>query len=193
MSVILSSNYKKILEVDQNAKINDIKKAYRKKAKEYHPDLNKNPNANLQFIIINEAYTYLINEIKGNPQSKNRNTANTETHKDWESKERARARAKAAHHAKMKFEEFKETRIYKTSKIAALTTYYSYFALGFMVMIIPVVYTIINGLDPDDPGKSIAGLLAGVIVGGILMGGIFFSKYEFSNGKIKLKVDNELY
>ena len=51
-----------ILGVSYNADKYQIKLAYRKKAKEYHPDLNKAPNATRIFQQINEAYEFLSDE-----------------------------------------------------------------------------------------------------------------------------------
>ena len=48
-----------ILGVNYNADKYQIKLAYRKKAKEYHPDLNKSPNATEMFQKINNAYDFL--------------------------------------------------------------------------------------------------------------------------------------
>lgn len=48
-----------ILGVPYNADKYQIKLAYRKKAKEYHPDLNKSPNATEIFQKINNAYDFL--------------------------------------------------------------------------------------------------------------------------------------
>lgn len=49
-------DYYKILEVDRNASADDIKKAYRKLARKYHPDLNPNDKeAETKFKQVNEA------------------------------------------------------------------------------------------------------------------------------------------
>jgi DnaJ-domain-containing protein 1 len=48
-----------LLGVPYNADKYQIKLAYRKKAKEYHPDLNKSPDATSIFQQINEAYEFL--------------------------------------------------------------------------------------------------------------------------------------
>lgn len=48
-----------ILGVPYNADKYQIKLAYRQKAKEYHPDLNKSPNATEMFQRINNAYEFL--------------------------------------------------------------------------------------------------------------------------------------
>lgn len=61
----MSDNYYEILGVDKNASQEEIKKAYKKIAKKYHPDLNKdNPDAESKFKEANEAFSVLGNQQK---------------------------------------------------------------------------------------------------------------------------------
>lgn len=58
-------DYYKVLELDKNATKSDIKKAYRKLARKYHPDLNpNNAAAQKKFQQINEAHEVLIDPEK---------------------------------------------------------------------------------------------------------------------------------
>ena len=53
------------LEVSENASAEEIKKAYRKLARKYHPDVNKEPGAEDKFKEINAAY-----EVLSSPEKK---------------------------------------------------------------------------------------------------------------------------
>ena len=60
-----NKDYYKILGVDKNASQEEIKSAFRKMAKKYHPDLNKdNPEAQDKFKQVGEAYSVLSDENK---------------------------------------------------------------------------------------------------------------------------------
>lgn len=57
-------DYYEILGVSKSASIDEIKKAYRKLALQWHPDRNKAANANEKFKEINEAYAVLSDSQK---------------------------------------------------------------------------------------------------------------------------------
>ena len=52
-------DYYDILEVTREASADEIKRAYRKMARKFHPDISKEPNAEERFKQVGEAYEVL--------------------------------------------------------------------------------------------------------------------------------------
>ncbi|WP_405350164.1 DnaJ C-terminal domain-containing protein [Nonlabens sp. Asnod3-H03] len=86
-------DYYKILGVEKNASENDIKKAYRKMARKYHPDLNPNDKeAETKFKQLNEA-----NEVLSNPENRKKYDQygeNWENAEDYEQAKRQQSKHK---------------------------------------------------------------------------------------------------
>jgi curved DNA-binding protein len=85
-------DYYKVLGVDKSASEEDIKKAYRKLARKYHPDLNPNDKeANKRFQQVNEA-----NEVLSDPEKRKKYD---QYGKDWKHAEQFEQARQSQQHA----------------------------------------------------------------------------------------------
>jgi hypothetical protein len=98
--------YLDLLGLQPGATKEEVKAAYRKLSKVYHPDINKSPDAKEKFIQINEAYNFLM-RVGPAPHNEavrydyDPYTAEFERRR-WEARERARKAA--MEESRMKFE-----------------------------------------------------------------------------------------
>ena len=70
MTISSNKDYLSILGLSHDFDDKELKKAFRREARKWHPDLNKNDlNAEERFKLINEAYEYLRDPNKRNKNS----------------------------------------------------------------------------------------------------------------------------
>lgn len=120
------STYYEVLGVSENAIVEEIKRAYRKKAVLLHPDRNKSPTAHEDFILLTEAYEYLLNLKSGKT---------TISYEDWQVTEREQARQRAAEHAQMEYDEFIQSDYYKTTQAVFQVIEHLFFFLSIVFVV----------------------------------------------------------
>ena len=62
--ILTKQDYYEILGISKEASEEDVRKSFRKKALEFHPDRNKDPGAEQKFKEVNEAYQILMDSEK---------------------------------------------------------------------------------------------------------------------------------
>jgi hypothetical protein len=143
-----------ILKLNLNADERAIKKNYRKLAFQFHPDLNKSKNAEQQFILIKQAYEYLINsQIEGVYETAF-DKLNKQEQKRKEDKEYRKYRSyyqrrqnpnfqeKAAYERNKIFEELKSSGYYMFGKVLYYIVLVLYLFFGTIIFFIPIIYAI---------------------------------------------------
>jgi hypothetical protein len=130
-----ASDYYRILGLENGCSIEEIKKAYRKKAREYHPDINHAPDAKDLFISITEAYEFLITNFKKLASDEQAYKQATE---EWRKYRQDRSRQKARVYAQASYMRFKNTNFYKTTRIFDGTAIIYSLVVSILVLVITV-------------------------------------------------------
>jgi hypothetical protein len=131
------SDYYDILGIPVNSTLDEIKKAYRKKARLYHPDINHSSDAKDLFISATEAYEFLLANFE---KITNNEDAYFQALEDWRKYRQDRSKQRARVYARAPYDQFKNTRFYKTTRVFDGTTII--FSLVISVMI--TVYSVIG-------------------------------------------------
>tara|TARA_B100001564_G_scaffold359890_1_gene383651 strand:- start:3100 stop:3933 length:834 start_codon:yes stop_codon:yes gene_type:complete len=133
-------NYYKTLGLSTSATKAEIKIAYRKLAKKYHPDKNNSQHASQLFIEVNEAYAYLTNErssYKINYPEKTTNS-NKSKYSEDELRKRMNWARKYAQYKKVKEERMMELEYYKihNSSRKKIINLINWVSIGFAFLIL---------------------------------------------------------
>ncbi|MDE0770738.1 MAG: DnaJ domain-containing protein [Salibacteraceae bacterium] len=100
------NRYYRLLGIDSNAGIEEVKRAYRKLAKTYHPDLNLPTSDREKFIEVTQAYERLIERLK-----RPRLTKYVHTKKSYKAKKKRRGTRHPAdnanRYARMRYKKYR--------------------------------------------------------------------------------------
>jgi hypothetical protein len=150
-------DYYNILGVRQGASNDEIRKAYRRKAMEYHPDRNHSEGAQEKFISITEAYEYLTSHPHG------RNITEEEVRRNyqaWVEYRQAEARKRAEAYSRTTYAAFKKTPLYQSTSVIDGTMVFLGMGLAITVILMTVFgYTYRHRMatsPQEEPSVSLA-------------------------------------
>jgi hypothetical protein len=139
------SEYYNVLDLPMNSSIDDIKKAYRLKARMYHPDINPSPDAKDMFISATEAYEFLIanyNKITDTDE------AYRQAMEDWRKYRQDRSRQRATAYSRASYIRFKNTKFYRSTRIFDGTTIIFSLFISILVIVGTIFGYIIRLKNP---------------------------------------------
>ena len=172
------SEYYQVLDLPLNSSVNDIKKAYRQKARQYHPDINHSPDARDKFILVTEAYDFLINnhnKILKDEEAYRQAMENWRKYRQNKTRQRARAYSHAS------YIRFKKSEFYRTTRIFDGTTIIFGLILSITMVIYTVagyIYRVLNPLPkPEQPSFLVFLLLLVVGIAFVVVSLIFLKAY----------------
>ncbi len=154
-------DYHRILGIKQNATDDEIKKAYRRKAMEYHPDRNSSPDSQEMFIRVTEAYEYLMSHPY------RRNITEEEimrNYQAWIDYRREEARRRAEAYAKASYSEFRKSPVYRSTTVIDGTIVFLGLILATMVIVTTVYGYIYRMRIADTPKEEPSMTLAANIL-----------------------------
>jgi hypothetical protein len=93
-----SGNYYDLLDIPRTATVQQIRKAYRSKAKLFHPDVNLHSDSHMHFLILTQAYETLIDPNKRHlyDMALISNTEHLLTYEQWKEIERRKIKEEEA-------------------------------------------------------------------------------------------------
>jgi hypothetical protein len=164
-----ASEYYKILDLPDDSTVEEIKKAYRKKARLYHPDINHASNAKDLFICVTEAYEFLLayhEKIKADEE------AFIQAMEDWRKYRQHKTRRRAAVYAQTPYRTFKNSKLYRSTRIFDGTT----ILFSFFVSVIVIIYSIygyVFRLRHPEPGLEKPSVFTFIML--LLLGMVFLA------------------
>lgn len=169
-------DYYSILGLRKGASESEIKKAYRAKAKQYHPDRNKHPRAAEAFVLVNEAYEMLLNpsfqsaSIAEDLEKRKKYYGSSKAGEMKSEERREAARARARNNAQKSYESFVQSPIYKTAMVVSRILDFAAILFSMVLIIAPFLVFALIPID-ERQESGVYGMFSLSIIGSILLYG----------------------
>ncbi|MBN1387447.1 MAG: DnaJ domain-containing protein [Bacteroidales bacterium] len=177
------TKYYRALGLQPGAQIDDIKKAYRRCARKYHPDINKSPSASELFIISTEAYQFLLAHHKRKESDSDRAS---EFINEWDRYKREQARRKAYAHARIRYTQFVNSDLYKSTRVLDKTRIFIAIIFALLIIILAINGYIVR-LKMVDKGferPTLSGFILLIFTGILfLVTSLIFLYHHYKNKK----------
>jgi hypothetical protein len=149
------STYCKILGVHPNSSIEEVKRAYRQRAKLLHPDINSSPDAHSEFIKAKQAFEFIQRYRTCQALYRRRTSYYRERTRphytsyykyDYIRYRAAQSRARKMHQSAKTDIDFKTTLF---GKIIFIIFHVMFLFVGFYTLLYPLIHTIKYGVDQE--------------------------------------------
>lgn len=163
------NDYYSSLGLKPGSSVEDIKKAYRKMARLYHPDLNHSPEAKDLFISSTEAYEFLIawhNKLQHEEQPYE------QAMEDWRKYRQVRSGKRATAYASTTYSAFTNTKFYKTTRIFDATIITFSLIISLMVIVFSIFGYFFRSQHPI-PGEDKPTIFGLIML--LTLGVVFFA------------------
>lgn len=168
----MRSYYAGVLGVSAQAGSAEIKAAYRRLAKQYHPDLNKEPGARERFLEIRKAYDFLLKS----PNTFDQKTTTSQNNPAYEQKIMREKRRKAAERIKKKREE-DEAAAWREFKKSGMMWVLVFFVLTIYFVLMGIC--LINIADYPYADNPVQNPELGLLGSGVMMLAFSYFLYRF--------------
>ena len=133
-------HYFSLLGIPKTASLDELKKAFRSKAKKIHPDRNSSPTAHSDFLELNEAFDFLSSFLKENKQFGVDESTIVNSYDNWEKTVKEDVRKKVKEQARMSFQAYMNTENFKTDTlIESFFTHLIFLFTVFNLIVLPLI------------------------------------------------------
>lgn len=180
------STYYDILGISENAQSSEIKSAFRKLAKQYHPDLNSAENAKEKFIEIEVAYSCLsdsktrlaYDRLLKMQQMERVNPRVKQKYQQDVNRRSGKGNKRAQAHSKMSYQQYKRDQLFRFSILSvALKTLFTIIAGALLMVGFVRLGKVLYGPNSDEWGKNTSIYFLAFVYIFSLMGLIYLYEY----------------